>query len=80
MDIRFPNQGMLGHPGAIRMIFLLGSPCNFNTTLPNMTTGGKAYGSRSSQRQAESNDCRVKGGLVLVIQKLSQFVVEPQSK
>ena len=33
---RSQNQGMLGHPGAIRVILLHGESCNFSTTLPNM--------------------------------------------
>ena len=41
------NQGMLGHPGAIRMILLHRESCNFSTTLPNMADGGKVYASRS---------------------------------
>ena len=34
------NQGMSGHPGAIRMILLHGESCNFSTTWPNMADGG----------------------------------------
>ena len=47
MATRSQNQGMLGHPGAIRMIFLHGESCNFSTTLPNMADGGKVYAFRS---------------------------------
>ena len=39
MATRSQNQGMLGHPGAIRMILLHGESCNFSTTLPNMADG-----------------------------------------
>ena len=48
MVTRSQNQGMLGHPGAIRMILFHGESCNFSTTLPKMAAGGKAYASRSS--------------------------------
>ena len=47
MVTRSQNQGMLGHPGAIRMILLYGESCNFSTTLPNMADGGKVYAFRS---------------------------------
>ena len=47
MATRSQNQGMLGHPGAIRMILLHGESCNFSTTLPNMIDGGKVYAFRS---------------------------------
>ena len=46
MATRSQNQGMLGHPGAIRMILLHGQSCNFSTTLPNMADG-KVYAFRS---------------------------------
>ena len=39
MATRSQNQGMLGHPGAIRMILLHGESGNFSTTLPNMADG-----------------------------------------
>ena len=44
MATRSQNQGMLGHPGAIRMILLHGESCNSSTTLAD---GGKVYASRS---------------------------------
>ena len=47
MATRSQNQGMLGHPGAIRMILLHGESCNFSTTLPNMADGGRVYAFRS---------------------------------
>ena len=47
MVTKSQNQGMLGHPGAIRMILLHGESCSFSTTLPNMAVGGKTYASRS---------------------------------
>ena len=47
MATRSQNQGMLGHPGEIRMILLHWESCNF-TTLPKMAAGGKVYASRSS--------------------------------
>ena len=40
------NQGMMGHPGAIRMILLYGESCNM-TALPNMAESGKVYASWS---------------------------------
>ena len=46
MATRSQNQGMLGHPGVIRMILLHGESCNFSTTLPNMADGGKVYAFR----------------------------------
>ena len=45
MATRSQNQGMLGHPRAIRMILLHGESCNF-TTLPNMADG-EVYAFRS---------------------------------
>ena len=47
MATRSQNQGMLGHPRAIRMILLHGESCNFSTTLPNMADGEKVYAFRS---------------------------------
>ena len=47
MATRSQNQGMLGHPGAIRMILLHGKSCNFSTTLSNMADGGTVYAFRS---------------------------------
>ena len=47
MATRSQNQGMLGQPGAIRMILLHGESCNFSTTLPNMADGEKVYPFRS---------------------------------
>ena len=44
---RSQNQGMLGHPGAIRMILLHGKSCNFSTTLPDMADGAKVHAFRS---------------------------------
>ena len=43
MATRSQNQGMLGHPGAIRMILLHGESCSFSTTLPNMADGEKVF-------------------------------------
>ena len=54
MATKSQNQGMLGHPGAIRMIPLHGESCNFSTTLPNMAAGGKVYASRSHGRLSAS--------------------------
>ena len=51
------NQGMLGHPGAIRTILLHGESCNFSTTLPTMADGGKVYAFRSYHgRMSASTD------------------------
>ena len=47
MATRSQNQGMLGHPAAIRMILLHGESCNFSTTLPNMADGAEVYAFRS---------------------------------
>ena len=47
MATRSQNQGMLGHPEAIRMILLQGESCNFSTTLPNIADVGKVYAFRS---------------------------------
>ena len=48
MITRSQNQGMFGHPRAIKMILMQGESCNFSTTLPKMAAGGKAYASRPS--------------------------------
>ena len=55
MAIGSPNQGMLGHPGAIKMILLHGESCNFSATLPNMATGGKAHASRSCHGRSSAS-------------------------
>ena len=60
MVTRSQNQGMLGHPGAIRMILLYGESCNF-TTLPNMAVGGKAYASRSSHARLRTSTAMARG-------------------
>ena len=55
------NQGMLGHPGAVRMILLRGESCNFSTTLPKMAAGGKAYASRSSHGRLSASTAVARG-------------------
>ena len=69
MVTRSKNQGMLGHPGGISMILLLGQSCNF-TTLPKMAAGGKAYGSRSSDDRLSA--LPIPGGPELVRQTPSE--------
>ena len=61
MSTRSQNQGMLGHPGAIRMILLHGESCNFSTTLPNMADGGKVYASRSYHGRLSASTAVAKG-------------------
>ena len=61
MAIRSQNQGMLGHPGAIRMILLHGESCNFSTTLPNMADGGKVYAFRSYDGRLSASTAVARG-------------------
>ena len=61
MATRSQNQGMLGHPGAIRMSLLHGESCNFSTTLPNVADGGKAYASRSYQGRLSASTAVARG-------------------
>ena len=61
MATRSQNQGILGHPGAIRIILSHGESCNFSTTLPNMAAGGKAYASRSSHGRLSASTAVVRG-------------------
>ena len=58
---RSQNQGMLGHPGAIRMIILHGESCNFSTTLPNMADGGKVYAFRSYHGRLSASTAVARG-------------------
>ena len=60
MATRSQNQGMLGHPGAIRMILLHGESCN-STTLPNMADGGKVYASRSYHGRLSASTAVARG-------------------
>ena len=53
-------QGMLGHPGAIRMILLHGDSCNFSTTLPNMGDG-KVYAFRSYHGRLSASTAVARG-------------------
>ena len=55
------NQGMLGHPGAIRMILLHGESYNFSTTLPNMADGGKVYTFRSYHGRLSASTAVARG-------------------
>ena len=61
MATRSQNQGMLGHPGAIRMILLHGESCNFSTTLPNMADGGKVYAFRSYHGRLSASTAVARG-------------------
>ena len=60
MATRYQNQGMLGHPGAIRMILLHGESCNF-TTLPNMADGEKVYAFRSYHGRLSTSTAVARG-------------------
>ena len=59
MATRSQNQGMLGHPGAIRMILLHGESCNF-TTLPNMADG-EVYAFRSYHGRLSTSTAVARG-------------------
>ena len=61
MATRSQNQGMLGHPGAIRIILLHGESCNFSTTLPNMSDGGKVYAFRSYHGRLSASTAVARG-------------------
>ena len=61
MATRSQNQGMLGHPRAIRMILLHGESCNFSTTLPNMADGGKVYAFRSYHGRMSASTAVARG-------------------
>ena len=61
MVTRSQNQGMLGHPGAIRMILLHGESYNSSTTLPNMVDGGKVYASRSYHGRLSASTAVARG-------------------
>ena len=67
MVTRSLNQGMLSHPGAIRMILLHGWSCNFSTNLAKMASSGKSYASRFSHGRLSASTAQA--GLVLVTQK-----------
>ena len=54
MATRSQNQGMLGHPGAIRMILLHGESCNFSTT-------GKVYAFRSYHGRLSASTAVARG-------------------
>ena len=78
MATRSQNQGMLGHPGAIRMILLHGQSCNFPTTLPNMADG-EVYAFRSYHGRL-STSTAVARGSGTGDTKQRRFVVEPRGK
>ena len=79
MATRSQNQGMLGHPGAIRMILLHGESYNFSTTLPNMADGGKVHAFRSYHgRLSTSTAVAKRSGTGDTKQR--QLVVEPRGK
>ena len=61
MATRSQNQGMLGHPGVIRMILLHGESCNFSTTLPNMADGGNVYAFRSYHGRLRASTAVARG-------------------
>ena len=77
MATRSQSQGMLGHPGAIRMILLHGESCNF-TTLPNMADG-EVYAFRSYHGRL-STSTAVARGSGTGDTKQRRFVVEPRGK
>ena len=77
MATRSQNQGMLGHPGAIRMILLHGESCNF-TTLPNMADG-EVYAFRSYHGRL-STSTAVARGSGTGDTKQRRLVVEPRGK
>ena len=58
MATRSQNQGMLGHPGAIRMILLHGES---SPPLPNMADGGKVYASRSYHGRLSASTAVARG-------------------
>ena len=61
MVTRSQTQGMLGHPGAIRMSLLHGESCNSSTTLPNMVYGGKVCASRSYHGRLSASTAVARG-------------------
>ena len=61
MATRSQNQGMFGHPGAIRMLLLYGESCNLSTILPKMAVGGKVYASRSSHGRLSASTAEARG-------------------
>ena len=77
MATRSQNQGMLGHPGAIRMILLHGESCNF-TTLPSMADG-EVYAFRSYHGRL-STSTAVARGSGTGDTKQRRLVVEPRGK
>ena len=79
MAPRSQNQGMLGHPGAIRMILLHGESCNFSTTLPNMADGEQVYAFRSYPGRL-STSTAVARGSGTGDTKQRRLVVEPHGK
>ena len=54
------NQGMLGHPGAIKMILLNGESYNI-TALPNMADSGKVYASWSYHGRLSASTAVARG-------------------
>ena len=60
MATRSQNQGMLGHPRAIRMILLHGKSFNFSTTLPNMADW-KVYAFRSYHGRLSASTAVARG-------------------
>ena len=77
MATRSQNQGMLGHPRAIRMILLHGESCNFSTTLPNIADGGKVYAFRSYHGRLSTSTAVARGSGTGDTQQ-RQLVVEPR--
>ena len=77
MTTRSQNQGMMGHPGAIRMITQVVP--QLLHPLPKMTTGGKPYGSRSSHGRLSASTAHTRG-LVPVIQAEVVYFVKPGGK
>ena len=79
MATRSQNQGILGHPGAIRMILLHGEFCNFSTTLPNMADGEKVYAFRSYHGRLSTSTAVARGSGTSDT-KQRRLVVEPRGK
>ena len=76
ISTRSQNQGMLGHPGAIRIILFQGQSCNF-TTLPNMAAGGKAYASRSFYGKLSASTAEARGSGTGETAKLGNLKLVP---
>ena len=79
MATRSQNQGILGHPGAIRMILLHREFCNLSTALPNMADGEKVYAFRSYHGRLSTSTAVARGSGTSDT-KQRRLVVEPRGK